>query len=140
MSSGLLSSNALPSSSSLLSGTPDASALLHIAEATLAIDRWQWSTPARAKDDNRSRYAENIDGPASEASSRASRLSSHADNPSAVVQHVAYTSGQGVYAIDSGSSLSFSSMPYLPGIRIEGLTNCQLYRLLKGTPMLADRL
>ncbi|KAI9442840.1 hypothetical protein BJY52DRAFT_449867 [Lactarius psammicola] len=69
-----------------------------------------WSTPARAKDDNRSRYAESIDGPASEASSQAtSRLSSYIDDLSAVVQHVAYASGQGVYAMHSGSSLSLAS-------------------------------
>ena len=105
----LLSSNALPSSSSFSSGTPDASALLHTSEATPEIDRWRSSIPARAKDDNRSRYAESIEGPASEASSRAtSRLSSHTDNHSAA-QHSAYTSGQGVYAMHSVSSLSLAS-------------------------------
>jgi hypothetical protein len=94
----LSSSNAFPSSSSLSSGIPDASALLHTSNDggrayQLTIDG------------NRSRYAESIDGPASEASSRAtSCLSSRADNYSAM-QHSAYTSGQGVYAMHSGSSL-----------------------------------
>ncbi|KAH9164602.1 hypothetical protein EDB89DRAFT_403507 [Lactarius sanguifluus] len=95
---------------SLSSGTPDVAALLHTSEATLEIDRWRSSIPARAKDDSHSRYAESINGgPASEASSRAtSRLSSHTDNHAAV-QLSTYTSGQGVYATYSGSSLSLAS-------------------------------
>ncbi|KAH8995227.1 hypothetical protein EDB86DRAFT_1182533 [Lactarius hatsudake] len=110
LSLGVLSSNGLPSSSSLSSGTPDIAALLHTSEATPEIDRWRSSIPARAKDDNHSHYAESIDGgAASEASSRAtSRLSSHTDNHAAV-QHSAYTPGQGVYATHSGSSLSLAS-------------------------------
>ncbi|KAI9455269.1 hypothetical protein BJY52DRAFT_1224753 [Lactarius psammicola] len=103
VSLGLSSSNSLPSSGSLSSGTPDTSALLHTSEATPEIDRWWSSIPARVKDDNHSRYAESIDGPVSEASSRAmSRLLSHTDNHS-TVQHSAYTSGQGVYAMHSVS-------------------------------------
>ncbi|KAH9033710.1 hypothetical protein EDB83DRAFT_2525395 [Lactarius deliciosus] len=132
LSLGVLSSNGLPSSSSLSSGTPDMAALLHTSEATPEIDRWRSSIPARAKDDNHSRYAESIDGgPASEASPRAtSRLSSHTDNHAAV-QNSAYTSGQGVYGTHSGSSLSLVFHAPSPGNRIEELSSCHDYRLLK---------
>ncbi|KAH9021805.1 hypothetical protein EDB84DRAFT_519970 [Lactarius hengduanensis] len=103
---GVLSSNGLPSSTSLSPGTPDVATLLHTSETTPEIDGWRSSIPARVKDDKHSRYAESI---ASEASSRAtSRLSSHTDDHAAV-QHSAYTSGQGVYATHSGSSLSLAS-------------------------------
>ena len=103
----LLSSNPLPSSSSLSSGIPDL-AILQTSEATPEIERWRSSVSTRVMDDNRSRYAESIGGPASETPSRAtSRLSSNTDNHSAM-QH-AYTSGQGVYATHSSSSLSIAS-------------------------------
>ncbi|KAH9033739.1 hypothetical protein EDB83DRAFT_1831248 [Lactarius deliciosus] len=135
LSLGILSSNGLPSSS-LSSRTFNIAALLHTSKVTPKIDRWRSSIPARAKDDNHSRYAESIDGsPASGASPRAtSRLSSHTDNHAAV-QHSAYTSGQGVYATHSGPSLSLASHAPPPGNRIEELASCHDYRLLKDTPI-----
>ncbi|KAH9023534.1 hypothetical protein EDB83DRAFT_2320152 [Lactarius deliciosus] len=137
LSLGVLSSNGLPSSSSLSSGTPDMAALLHTSEATPEIDRWRSSIPARAKDDN---HAES-GGAASEASSRVtSRLSSHTDNHAAV-QHSAYTSGQGVYATHSGSSLSLASHPppssWQPNRRtreLPRLSPSQGYSYTRGAP------
>jgi len=95
----LLSSNPLPSSSSLSSGTLDPTAI-HASEATPEIERWLTSVSNRG-DDTGSRYARSIDGPASETPSRAtSRLSSNTDNHSA---------RQGIYAVNSSSSLSLAS-------------------------------
>ncbi|KAF8269276.1 hypothetical protein EI94DRAFT_1725698 [Lactarius quietus] len=103
----LLSSNPLPSTSSLSSGVLDPIAL-DASEATPEIERWRSTISSRAMDDNRSRYAESVDGPVSETASRAtSRLSSNTDNHSAM-KH-AYTAGHSVYGIHSSSSLSLSS-------------------------------
>ena len=98
----LSSSNPLPSSSSLSSGALDPTN----SEATPEIERWRSTISTRVVDDNRSPYAESVDGPASEGQSRAtSRLSSNTDHYSAM-QH---TSGQGVYTTHSSSSLSLAS-------------------------------
>ncbi|KAI9437498.1 hypothetical protein H4582DRAFT_278768 [Lactarius indigo] len=79
---GVLSSNRLPSSTSLSSEIPDATTFLHTSEATPEVGRWHSSVPARARDTTILSYAESIDGcHASEASSRAtSRTSSYIDN------------------------------------------------------------
>ena len=108
MSHGCLSSssNPLPSSSSLSSGALDPTTL-HNLEATPEIERWRSTISTRVVDDNRSPYAENVDGPASEGQSRAtSRLSCTTDHYSAM-QH---TPGQGVYTTHSSSSLSLASI------------------------------
>ena len=105
----LVSSNTLPSSSSLSSETPDVATLLQTSEATPEIERWRSSVSTRAMDDTRGRSGESIDRPASEASSRAtSHMSSRTDIYSAT-PHSAYTPGQGVYAMHSDSSLSLAS-------------------------------
>ncbi|KAI9429999.1 hypothetical protein H4582DRAFT_2087819 [Lactarius indigo] len=143
---GVLSSNGLPSSSSLSSGIPDATTFLHTSEAIPEIDRWRSSIPTRAKDDNHSHYAESIDGvPASEGSSRAtSRLSSHTDNHAAV-QHSAYMSGQGVYATHSGSSLSLvshalsSQQPNRRARELPRLPPSQGYSYTRGPPSTSHR-
>ncbi|KAH9014846.1 hypothetical protein EDB85DRAFT_2028646, partial [Lactarius pseudohatsudake] len=49
LSLGVLSSNGLPSSSSLSSGTPDIAALLHTSEATPEIDRWPLMAAQQAR-------------------------------------------------------------------------------------------
>jgi hypothetical protein len=101
----LSSSNPLPSTSSLSSEPPDPTTL-HASEATPEIERWRSSVSNRVVDENRSPYAESVDGPASESQSRAtSRLSSNTDHYSAM-QH---TPGQGVYTTHSSSSLSLAS-------------------------------
>jgi hypothetical protein len=111
----VLSSNPLPSSSSLSSGTLDPAAI-HASEATPEIERWRESVSNRVVGDNRSRYAGSIDGPVSETPSRAtSRLSSNTDNHA----------GQGVYGIHSTSSLSLAShtlsSPQHPNRKTRGL-------------------
>jgi hypothetical protein len=101
----LSSSNPLPSTSSLSSEPPDPTTL-YASEATPEIERWRSSVSNRVVDENRSPYAESVDGPASESQSRAtSRLSSNTDHYSAM-QH---TPGQGVYTTHSSSSLSLAS-------------------------------
>ncbi|KAF8269266.1 hypothetical protein EI94DRAFT_1014641 [Lactarius quietus] len=103
----LLSSNPLPSSSSLSSGVLDPTTL-HASEATPEIERWRSSISNRAMDDNRSRHVESVDGPARGGASRVtSLLSSNTDHHSAMTH--AYTAGVGVYGIHSNSSLSLSS-------------------------------
>ena len=77
----------------------------HTSEATPEIERWRSTISTRVVDDNRSHYAESVDGPASEGQSRAtSRLSSNIDHYSAM-QHIPR---QWVYTTHSSSSLSLA--------------------------------
>src|SRR6266702_2948110 len=92
-------------------------------------------------DYNCSRYAESIDGQASEASSRATgRLSPHTDNHSAVL-HSAYTSGEGYTRCIRVRRCRLPLMPcHFPSIRVEELASCHLHRLLEGTLIPVSRL
>ncbi|KAF8269270.1 hypothetical protein EI94DRAFT_1014802 [Lactarius quietus] len=102
----LLSSNPLPSSGSPSSGALDPTTL-HASEATPEIEPWRSSISNPIIDDSRSHYAESVDSPDSESRSRATRrLQSHTDHHRAM-RH-AYTPGQGVYRIHSGSLLSLT--------------------------------
>ncbi|KAH9023537.1 hypothetical protein EDB83DRAFT_2527279 [Lactarius deliciosus] len=139
LSLGVLSSNDLPSSSSLSSGTPDIVALLHTSEATPEIDRWRSSIPARAKDDNHSHYAESIDGgAANEASSRAtSRLSSHIDDHAAV-QHSAYTGyTRRIRNSRVATITAFSRILLYPWVAFDVVTQASLTGRTTTTPYLS---
>ena len=99
-----ISSNLLPSSSSLSSGALNLTTP-HTSEAAPEIERWRSTISIRVVDDNRSHYAESVDGPASEGQSRAtSRLSPNFDHYSEM-QHIPR---QGVYTTHSSSSLSLA--------------------------------
>jgi hypothetical protein len=103
--SSLSSPNPLTSTSSLLSGNPDPT-ILYSSEAAPEIERWRSSVSNRVADENRSPYAESVDGPTSSGLSRAAtRLSSNTDHYSAM-QHAPV---QGVYTTNSSSSLSLAS-------------------------------
>ncbi|KAI0266991.1 hypothetical protein BC834DRAFT_90164 [Gloeopeniophorella convolvens] len=105
---GLQPSETRPSSSSLSSETPDPVVLEQNTEATPAIENWRSHIP-RNRDDDQSRYAESVNGPASPTASRTtSRTSFHTDTQS-TTNHAAHPSVQGMYSVQSSSSLSLAS-------------------------------